>query len=816
VINAAKIGTTNLKNWRALINRKSDPAQATFDLLPGQTLGIDPANNEPLLFGAEEGPGVLVVGKSSPTGTGQGHFTTDRARIDGITITGADMGGGILASGYARFLEVSNNRIVSNYGTYGGGIRIGHTTLLDGANTLYGGYTDSQNGCLPNQSCALGVSIHNNWVAMNGSTEAGGGGGISIGNGADNYQIANNYICGNFSMADGGGIGHLGRSNGGKIVNNKVLFNQTFNQSLNSTGGGVFVGGLASLDASGLSPGTGNVTIDANLIQGNNAGAGAGGGVRLAQVNGLDVSAAPNNSNSWNQITLVNNMIVDNVAGYAGGGVSLVDALKVNADNNTIANNDSTATNQQAFANAGGTLSDPQPAGLVSHATSTALTSLMNPGQASNNRFSRPVLANDILWHNRSFCWAVTGPGPGQYGLFDANANGTCNTASPAGTSPVYVDLAVLGTANQGTFANKYVGAGVDKLNPDHSILSALLGTNGYQNNGNLAADPLFVSAYQNGSSKPAPIIPGYTTLIDTAATTDEGGNFIDIRYGPLTPWNCLALGGTNGQPSTQSNCPLYADYHIRTGSPAIDTGLSRTASNGVPTLDYDSTTRPATAIDIGADELGGGTGGGGGGGGVAFPALAGLDNFNRANANTLGASWQQLVALGSAGVRVNSNQASCTGLLCAAGANAYWNVGAALGARQAAAFTFANTTTNGDSLILKATGNYVLGAYQNMIRVRYSTGSGGQVIVETTTNNGLSYTTQGTLNAAFANGNTLTAMVDATGQVIVWKTAGATTTQVGTVQLPNNVLWTSGGGRVGLRLVNGARVDNFAGATVP
>ena len=45
------------------INTKATATRPTFDLLPGQTLGIDPANNEPLLFGAEEGPGILVVGR---------------------------------------------------------------------------------------------------------------------------------------------------------------------------------------------------------------------------------------------------------------------------------------------------------------------------------------------------------------------------------------------------------------------------------------------------------------------------------------------------------------------------------------------------------------------------------------------------------------------------------------------------------------------------------------------------------------------------------------------------------------------------------
>ncbi len=835
-INAAKFNTAALKNWRTLINRKIDATPAnppvidetgqntinpgplrTFDLLPGQELGHNISNNEPLLFGADEGPGILVIGKQAASGAGNGHFNNQggrHARIDGLSITGADYGGGILASGYVRSLEISNNRIFSNYGTYGGGIRIGHTELLDETNAGYGGYSDSQNGCAE-ANCSLGANIHHNWVAQNGSTEAGAGGGVTLGNGSTNYAVTGNQICGNFSMADGGGIGHLGLSDGGVIANNKVIFNQTFNQSLNPTGGGIFVGGAASLDGSGLSPGTGDVTLSGNLIQGNNAGAGAGGGVRLSQVNGLDVVRSPGNTNAWNTINLVNNMIVDNVAAYAGGGVSMQDALLVKAINNTIANNDSTGTNMQAFPTTGANASNPQAAGVVSHATNGGLLSAMATNALRNaNRFSNASLINNILWHNRSFCWSLTAaPPPGNFGLFDATAAGLCDIGSPAGTNPVFVDLAVLGTANQGTFANKYVGAGVAKLTPINSILSALLGPNGYQNNGNLQSDPLFLSSYFNGGRTPAPVLPELKVM-QTAATADEGGNFIEVRYGPLTLWNCPIDG--SGQPTT-TNCPqLFGNYHIQsTGSPAINAGLARTASNGVPTVDYDNQNRPAASIDIGADEVG--TGGGGGGGGADFPTLAVLDNFNRSNANTLGSNWRQLTALGSAGIRVNGNQAFCTGFLCALGANAYLPnaAGTPLGPKQGAAFTITASTANNSSLLLKATGSYnALGFYTQAIRVRRS---GAQVIVEIATN-GVTFTQRGSVAGTFANGDTLTAVADAAGLVTVWKTSGATNTLLGTVQLPTTGTnaFTTGGGRIGLFLPSGARVDNFAGGNVP
>lgn len=633
-INAAKISIDGLKKWRALINRKIDARQnavidpdtgartvvagpnRTFDLLPGQTLGTNLSNNEPLLFGAEEGPGVLVVAKRAANGAGNGHFNnTPNARIDGLTITGADYGGGILASGYARFLQISNNRVVGNYGTYGGGIRIGHTDLMDEANAAYGGYTDSVN---PD------VKIFNNWIAENGSTEAGAGGGVTLGNGATRYQVTSNQICGNFSMASGGGIGHLGLSAAGTIADNQIVFNQTFNQGLNPTGGGIFVGGEPSLAATGLSPGSGSVTVTRNLILGNNAGAGAGGGVHLSNVNGLDVSRSPNNAASWNAITLTNNLIADNVSGYAGGGVAIQNALIVNASNNTIANNDSTATNMQSFSTTSSSMSNAQPAGLVTMANTSALQNAIGNPAGTNatvsyvrylkaTPFSDPKLFNNVLWHNRSFCWAITGAGPGQYGLFDVAADGSCNTGSPAGSNPKYVDLAVMGTAHQGSMANSFAGTGIDKLTPDHSILSDLLGATGYAGRGNLAADPMLVSPYFNGSSKPAPIITAGGDM-DTAATLDEGGNFIEVRFGPLTRWNCLDSGGAVKSPQSAANCPLFGDYHIKAGSPAINAGVNSLANypvSGVntaaPAVDYDNAARARTAIDradIGADEV--------------------------------------------------------------------------------------------------------------------------------------------------------------------------------------------------------------------
>ena len=770
-INAAKSSAGGLAAWRTLLNTKINPVPdgtinpdtgqpnlvpgpgRTFDLLPGQTLGVNPANNEPLLFGAEEGPGVLVVGRMAGNNPTNCANTGSNFRIDGLTITGSDAGGGILASGYACNLKISNNRVVGNYGTYGGGIRVGHTVLLDVDNSFSDGVNRTP-------------SIHHNWISQNGSTEAGGGGGVTLGTGSNGYTVADNYVCGNFSMADGGGLSHLGASPGAnRIAHNKFIFNQTFNQSADPMGGGMSIAGQLPV-AGGAQAGTGDVTVDANLFQGNQAGAGAGGAVSIAR------TLYSNSANNRDDIVLTNNMIVNNVAAYAGGGVSLTGnggngsgtTSGVRLINNTIASNVSTATNRQALPT-GANASLPRIAGVA-----------VLDGAS-------PALVNNILWANRQYIYLISGT---TTGLF--NPGSTINAAGaivPSAT-PSYSDLGrVAGTGPALTPTNSVFTTGASGFTAS--------GTNRFVAPG--AGASLFLTPTEFASiidpTQPV-VLQDSTVALQSALTFDETGNFINVIFSPLTLWN--------------PDGSLRADYHLASGSPAINGG-----SNGVaPALDYDGDTRAATnanPADIGADEIGSGVTTP-----PAFPTLPTLDNFNRTNANTLGGNWQQLVAAGAASIRVNNNEAFCQTLACLLGGNAYWNGAAAtFGSTQAAAFTFANTTLNNASLVLKASGTFTgLGYYTNAIRVRYSTSSGGQVIVETTSN-GLTFSTVGTLAGSFATGNRLTALVTANGTVYVWRTAGATTTLLGSAATTGF----TGTGRIGIALPSGARVDNFAGGTV-
>lgn len=551
VINARKAPSEKLQLWRDKVSALL--TAGAFDLLPGQVAGFAVTNNEPVLLFDAEGAGITVLGNITGRPRLQFRPGEHHARIDGIGITGADHGGAIFVNGYTRGLEISNNRLIANQGWFGGGIRVGHPTLVSVDPTLGQIYTDADNDRL---------DIHHNHIAQNGNL-GGAGGGISLYTGSNQYNVSSNFICGNFSAGSGGGIGHLGLSWWSRIADNTILFNQSFNQQQSVSGGGIYIGGQAGLGG-GVSPGAGHVTIDGNLIQGNQAGAGDGGGIRAERVNGQDVERRPAGINSWYRVNVLNNIVTNNMAGLAGGGISLQDSLMVNIINNTIAHNDSTATAGEAFAPGNTNESVAQPAGIVSRANSAQLSGLIYPSWKLNQyrAFSNPRLVNNIIWQNRSFRWFVQ-PDPG-------NPGGSIFGLLPdvgAGEPAVYDDLAVLGVAGS--------------LNPVHSILTDVTG----YDTSNISVDPAFIAGYFNGDRWQTIVMPETTTSLAAAPAFDEGGNYIDVSFGPLTP---------------------SGDYHLLPGSPGIDSGDNAVLVDFTElAVDYDAQTRPAGAgTDIGADEV--------------------------------------------------------------------------------------------------------------------------------------------------------------------------------------------------------------------
>lgn len=323
-----------------------------------------------------EGQVITVLAKD---GDFDSHFNP---LVDGFRITGArgNGAGGIYVNAYCRYLEISNNVIQSNAGGFGGGITIGKP---------YAGSNHNEN-----------IRIHHNRILNNGGLNLAGG--IGIFNGADNYEVDHNKICGNYSAEYGGGISHYGLSHNGSIHHNCILFNASFDE-----GAGILVGGELPKPPAELSPGSGNVSIYNNLIQGNLAND-DGGGIRLLQP-------------TTYEIKIYNNMIVNNVSTDLGGGIALDDASNVIIYNNTIAKNISTATAED---------SDrlPHGAGLVSEANSTAFQAVLPPGSPT---FSNPVLFNNIFWDNRAYYFDLNARQLADGGVIDLEVFGTPGIFSP-------------------------------------------------------------------------------------------------------------------------------------------------------------------------------------------------------------------------------------------------------------------------------------------------------------------------------------------------------------------------------------------------
>jgi hypothetical protein len=626
------------------------------------------------------------------------NFLCNPSRIDGLSVINSSQGGGaIFLHAWNHFLEVSNNRISANHGTLTGGITVGTGEFPDpfiiggdvpppyDNNPSIGLSTRADTGG-PGTGAPLDageqagygfqrlVSVHHNSVTDNASIgdalfsgTPSGAGGVTFCVGSDYYKFNYNWICGNLSTGDGAGVVQSGISNGGDLSHNWILFNQSVNPTLPTNGGGVAIigaspdrtlangaecGAVTDLDCPpGLPEGTGrNLRIDANLMIGNSAESGTGGGLRLQNVNGTEIAAFPTSPGKWYGVNITNNVIANNVAGWDGGGASMQDALKVSFVNNTVASNDTTAsagslfkTIGSAFASAPPPNCDPgtspdatcygpdapnfkQPAGLVTMQHTPNLIGAMPAsavcpagfGYASGNCkvLSIPSLKNDLFWQNRAFNLVLGGFGTGLQSqqhlvtlqpALDQQFTGDC----PSGAS--YWDIGVRGDTTR-SGANIFT-VGNPRLHPTNSILTFL--ETDYVGNGNLAPAASPVNAqYCNGSRVPPenggkgynapPGRPETTGLspvfvlngIAPAATVDEGTNWINLIYGPL------GLFSTEGKAMvSDSTGQAVGAYSIKPGSPAVNAGASQ-LTGGVPDHDYFGAPRPVTQVDIGAVEV--------------------------------------------------------------------------------------------------------------------------------------------------------------------------------------------------------------------
>jgi hypothetical protein len=626
------------------------------------------------------------------------NYICNPSSIDGITITDASQGGGgIFVHGWAHYLQIANNRIYSNAGTLSGGINLGQGEFAPA--NIAGSTTNSPPGSCVSSGVALNaeqpycnnlsMNVHNNDISLNSSTgdelfsgTPAGAGGVSICTGSDYYKFNYNWVCGNLSSGDGGGVGHMGFSFNGDIEHNSILFNQSLNPTIPANGGGLLIMGTPDVDTTcggavdidcldpaalrtpsdGIGP---NLIVNANLIMGNAAETGSGGGLRLQNINGGDVLAFPTTPTQWFSPQITNNIIADNVAGWDGGGVSMVDSLNVNFINNTVVSNSTTASAGILFTTIGAplassegsncvtspTTSCPQPSGLVSvqnssglvanlpatvrcpayHSAGTNGPSSTTVSNGTCRTYSYPLLLNNIFWQNSAYYIGVgalsaqyqqnvvslynaftTTPAPTQpqAGATAAHGGGvTITGGTGACTAASYWDLGVRGDTGPTNH-----GTGVT-LAPIYSVLTSTTGYTaiGTQNLHNIASNPNFSSQYCDGARTPPEFgasgwavppgiadatVPNPIFNLAAVATVDEGNNWINLRWGPLSLLNPV------------TNAAL-GNYALTAASPVIDTiPTTETNYSLVPTTDFFGNGRPEPGItdthfDPGAVEFG-------------------------------------------------------------------------------------------------------------------------------------------------------------------------------------------------------------------
>jgi hypothetical protein len=648
------------------------------------------------------------------------NFLCNPSSIDGLTVKNSSQGGGgILVHGWGHELQIANNRVQSNQGTLSGGITIGQGEHPDGF--LVGGAATATvpGSCITNTGLAptnmalpfcfdRDVSVHNNAVTQNSSlgdelfsSTPAGAGGVTFCNGSDYYKFNYNWVCGNMSTGDGAGVAHIGYSYDGDIEHNTILFNQSTNPTITTNGGGLLVMGAPDQDppcallndndclsAPGtISPsdGTGpGLVINANLILGNSADSGSGGGLRLQHINGTDVLNFPNGNSlvngtrwpsipghpgqpafqqltPWNAVSVTNNIIANNVAGWDGAGISLQDALATNIVNNTIVSNNATASSgvlfQSLFAPLAstpgtnctannGSNSCPQVAGMVSVTNSAVLTanisqltgstaSIVCPaGHGTNGsssdctKYSVPVLYNDLFWKNRSFMIGVGGLAGGTQNqnslvtLYNSPFGGAVATAAASqgatgacdDPNASYWDIGIRGDTAPGNH-----GAGT--LSPFYSTLTntGALSEIGGGTNNLLAPSALVSSIYCDGSRAPVEAVtsggvpfaggwqvppgtnesnglpaPPFTLL--PAATVDEGNNWVNLRWGPLS----MNVTNAAGNPVFTFNPSLVSN------SPAVNyVPLGSAEGIAAPSTDFYGNPRKQAGnpVDVGAIE---------------------------------------------------------------------------------------------------------------------------------------------------------------------------------------------------------------------
>jgi hypothetical protein len=429
--------------WRTVATAlyPNTPGADNKTLTEGQVATVLAQNGQPAYTAAAHPQldGVSLTGgitENFPTNVNQ--FTgqkTGPAPTPDVT-----QGGALFLNGHTDWTQITNDVIQGNQGSYGA-VRIG-TPQLQGQHNWH-------------------VEVAHTQLVANGGNNLGGG--MAIFNDAGGYNVHDNLICGNQSAEYGGGMSQYGLSiapvsftgasirrgsqpelsvptgpflpgdvgssivgpsltnatiarvidsktvvlsqgsySGGNIRglfsfeftptnakfqtnHNTIDHNQIYMNQAIDEGGGIAIAGELPTDSTKPSKGTGPVNITSNKLAVNNAND-DGGGIRFLMAGNFPMRVD-------------NNVITDNVSAHEGGGISIDDTPQVTIINNTIAKNLTTATAKTSNGTAA-------PAGISTAQNSVQLQKRLPAG---SSLFSKPVIANNILWDNRAGSWSPHG-----------------------------------------------------------------------------------------------------------------------------------------------------------------------------------------------------------------------------------------------------------------------------------------------------------------------------------------------------------------------------------------------------------------------
>jgi hypothetical protein len=571
----------------------------------------------------------------------------DEIRIAAGTYTGVNSSGGHAQHvNIAKSLTIKGGYTTSNWTTPNPGTNTTTWHALSQGRAVYisGSYNVTITGIhmVFGSSTGLGwgggvyiegatVTLRQVWVTNNSAPSGNRGGGIFVIDAV--ITVQNSTIQDNVANDGGGGI-HILNSQA-TLTDNLIAENISSSYTSMPGGGGVLIGGVSQVSMTGNtirdntaglgSRGGGismmdnntnyhgdmNLTLTNNTIEGNEAG--VGGGVHITEYFGASVDL-------FVYATITGNTIQDNYTTYSGAGIS-AGATDVTITGNTIINNHAGVEKGTGYVNygRGGGLSVSGKASIINNLIQgNEAKGIAGEGMGGGANLNGTITFRGNEVKGNLAYGVLGGRGGGIYvtgddvvieaNLIQGNsATGGSNYFGGAGISIAEGDVDVFNNIVTGNEVGGSVthGSGITV----YGCQPTLAGNTIAANTGG-AGEGLYVLA---SASPGQPILNNTIVASQTIGVNVDSGSAQNLAtlFGVLWWNNGSNTDGTVYVSSQHAGDPLFINpasdnYHIGSGSAAINVGLNGKIPAGV-TTDLDGKPRIANGVvDLGADEFDG------------------------------------------------------------------------------------------------------------------------------------------------------------------------------------------------------------------